>query len=188
MLPPLTGMWEKRKNWHKHIKRQLLNNYIQLLRELTIKSTHFYSHVATTAQTWTRSRGAKHVLADDIATTQYSVHLRPTIHRKPTHLCSFSSPKHDSLRHASSLKGYVTQITKTKTLLFLFLSGKIPQKAVLVLVTLLCRQWECVAHKHLEILIEKVLFSTELFLLGMCGIMSQWVLLPSSCQNPDDTR
>lgn len=152
MLPPLTGMWEKRKNWHKHIKRQLLNNYIQLLHELTIKSTHCYSHVATSARTWTCSRGAKHVLAEDFVTTQYTVHLRSTIDRKPTHVCSFIFPKHVSLRHATSLKGHVIQIS------FLVLSRQLPQKTlrVLVLATLLCRQREYVAQKHLEIFTEDV--------------------------------
>lgn len=58
MLPPLCGMWEKRKNWHMHIKRQLLNNCIQLLHELIIMSTNFYSHVAAATKTWTCSRGS----------------------------------------------------------------------------------------------------------------------------------
>lgn len=54
MLPPPTGMWEKRKNWHMHIKHQLLN-YIQPLGELMVKSTNFYTDVAAAANTCSHS-------------------------------------------------------------------------------------------------------------------------------------
>lgn len=64
-----------------HIKRQLLNNYIQLLHELTIKSTNFYSHVATTATTRTCLRGS---FTGYI--TQLNTYM-PTLLRVLTHLC-----------------------------------------------------------------------------------------------------
>lgn len=73
MLPPPTGMWEKRKNWHMHIKHQLLN-YIQPLCELMVKSTNFYTDVAAAANTC--SHGCRYLFTvnstedEDVVTSQ----------------------------------------------------------------------------------------------------------------------